>query len=121
MTERLIDKRLREIMQTVKTITASELENKFNNEEPFLLIDVRGEEEWNKGHLPKAVHCDRGMLEIKIENLSDSLEQQIILYCGGGTRSALSAENLQKMGFKDVISLTGGFRGWHGAGLKIET
>ena len=82
-----------------------------------LLIDVREAEEWKDGHAAGAVHLGRGTIELEIEEAAPDLEQPIIAYCGGGGRSALVAENLGRMGYKNVRSMAGGFKAWTQAGL----
>ncbi len=84
------------------------------------LIDVRSREDWNAGHARGAKHLERGEIEIEIEEQVPDLDQRIICYCGGGSRSALVAESLQKMGYRNVRSVSGGFRAWKAAGLPIE-
>jgi rhodanese-related sulfurtransferase len=84
-----------------------------------ILIDVRSKGHWNAGHALGAKHLERGEIEVEIEELVPDLDQRIICYCGGGSRAALVAESLQKMGYRNVRSLTGGFRGWEAAGLPI--
>ena len=88
--------------------------------EPLLLVDVREESEWDAGHIPGAIHLGRGILERDIERLVPDHAQEIILYCGGGYRSALAAENLLKMGYKRPVSMDGGAGGWRAAGLLME-
>ncbi|MCE2594570.1 sulfurtransferase [Motilimonas cestriensis] len=85
----------------------------------FVLIDNREESEWAKGHIPGAIYLGRGILERDIEQRCPDLATEIVVYCGGGYRSALSVENLQKMGYTKVISMDGGFRGWKEAGHEI--
>jgi len=87
--------------------------------EKFLLVDVREDNEWAKGHLPGAVHLGRGIIERDIEQRVPDTNAKLILYCGGGFRSALAAENLQKMGYSNVESMDGGWKGWLEAGLPI--
>jgi rhodanese-related sulfurtransferase len=82
-----------------------------------ILIDVRAEEDWKAGHARGAEHLERGEVEVEIEELVPDLDQRIICYCGGGSRSALVAESLQKMGYRNVRSIAGGFRAWQAAGL----
>jgi rhodanese-related sulfurtransferase len=82
----------------------------------FHLVDVREESEWRAGHLPGAVHLGKGILERDIEKTIPALDAEIVLYCGGGYRSALAADNLQKMGYTNVWSMDGGIRGWRDAG-----
>jgi rhodanese-related sulfurtransferase len=78
----------------------------------FLLVDVREESEFAKDHLPGAIHLGKGIIERDIEERVPDLNAEMILYCGGGFRSALAADNLQKMGYTNVISMDGGIRGW---------
>ncbi|EKP0248901.1 TPA: rhodanese-like domain-containing protein [Aeromonas veronii] len=87
----------------------------------FHLIDVREESEWAKGHLPGARYLGRGVIERDIETQFPDLETELYLYCGGGFRSILAADNLQQMGYRNVISVDGGFRGWCDAGYPVES
>ncbi|MFM5294762.1 rhodanese-like domain-containing protein [Aeromonas veronii] len=87
----------------------------------FHLIDVREESEWAKGHLPGARYLGRGVIERDIETQFPDLETELYLYCGGGFRSILAADNLQQMGYRKVISIDGGFRGWCDAGYPVES
>jgi rhodanese-related sulfurtransferase len=82
-----------------------------------VLIDVREDEDWREGHAQGAKHLTRGTIELEIEEEIPDLTTPIICYCGGGSRSALVAESLQKMGYENVRSLAGGFRAWKEAGL----
>ena len=84
-----------------------------------MMIDVREKEDWDAARIPGAVHLSRGMLEAEIEEKAPSLDTPIICHCGGGSRSALAAESLQKMGYKNVKSLAGGFKAWKQEGLPI--
>jgi rhodanese-related sulfurtransferase len=90
-----------------------------NNE--LLLIDVREESEYAAAHVPGAVHIGKGILEREIERFMPDTDQEIILYCQGGFRSAIAAESLGRMGYTQVISMDGGFREWAQAGLPINT
>lgn len=85
-----------------------------------LLIDVREDHEWNDSHAAGATHLSRGILERDIETVAPDKSAKIVLYCGGGYRSALSAESLAKMGYTNVWSLAGGWRAWQAAGLPIN-
>ena len=85
--------------------------------ERYIVLDVREESEWQRGHLPGAHHLGRGILEREIERTVPDKDAPILLYCGGGFRSALSADNLMKMGYTNVVSLDGGWRGWNERGL----
>jgi rhodanese-related sulfurtransferase len=84
--------------------------------EEFYLVDTREESEWARGHLPKAIWLGKGIIERDIEQRIPDKNARIVLYCGGGFRSALAADNLQKMGYTNVISMDGGWRGWTEAG-----
>ena len=88
--------------------------------ERFYLVDVREESEWSRGHLPGAIHLSKGIIERDIETKIPDFETTIVLYCGGGYRSALVAENLQKMGYKNPISLDGGWRALKESGVPLE-
>ncbi len=87
--------------------------------EKFVLVDVREDHEWEDGHLPGATHLSKGVIERDVEKTIPDKETPIVCYCGGGFRSALACDNLQKMGYKNVTSLDGGFRGWSGKGLPV--
>ena len=80
-----------------------------------VIVDVRENDEWDDEHIPDAVHMSRGMLELEIEDKFPDRNTTIICHCGGGGRSALAAESLQKMGYKNVRSMTGGFKAWKAA------
>ena len=88
--------------------------------EPHLLIDVREDHEWAAGHAAGAVHLGKGIIERDIEAKAPDKSTRLVLYCGGGFRSALAADNLQKMGYTDAISLDGGWKAWQQAGLPVE-
>ncbi|HEX7314614.1 MAG TPA: rhodanese-like domain-containing protein [Pyrinomonadaceae bacterium] len=85
-----------------------------------LLIDVREDNEWQKGHAAGAEHMGRGVIERDIETKVPDHDAELILYCGGGYRSALAADNLQRMGYTNVYSLAGGWRAWNEAGAPVE-
>ena len=86
----------------------------------LLLIDTREDNEWTAGHAAGAVHLAKGIIERDIETRVPDKTARIVLYCGGGFRSALAADALQKMGYTNVISLDGGWRGWQQAGMPVE-
>jgi len=104
----------------VKETNVADVKRRMQNGERFLLVDVREDGEWAKGHLPGAVHMGRGVIERDIEVKMPDTGAKMILYCGGGFRSALVADNLQKMGYTNVESMDGGWRGWNEAGLPTE-
>lgn len=85
-----------------------------------LVLDVREESEWNKDHIPGAQHLGRGVLERDIETRVPDKTTPIILYCGGGYRSALAAESIQKMGYSQVLSMDGGYRAWNEANYPLD-
>jgi rhodanese-related sulfurtransferase len=87
---------------------------------PFVLVDVREDNEWERGHVTGAIHLGRGIIERDIVAAIPAKDTEIVLYCGGGFRSALSAENLQKMGYENVWSMAGGWRAWTTAGYSTE-
>jgi len=86
-----------------------------------VIIDVRDKDEWDEGHIPGATHLSRGTIEFDIEEKVPDTNAMIICHCGGGGRSALAVESLQKMGYKNVRSMAGGFKAWKTAGLPTTT
>ena len=109
-----------EVKPRIKELTVDDVRRKQERGETFHLVDVREDHEWAKGHLPGATHLGKGIIERDIETKIPDAGAEIILYCGGGFRSALAADNLQKMGYTNVYSMDGGYRGWTEAGLKVE-
>jgi rhodanese-related sulfurtransferase len=105
----------------VRETNVQEVKKRLDAKETFTLIDVREDSEWAKGHLPGALHLCKGIIERDIENAVPGRATSIVLYCGGGYRSALAADNLQKMGYTNVVSMDGGWRGWTDAGLPTVT
>jgi rhodanese-related sulfurtransferase len=97
------------------------IKQRMDRNEKFHLIDVREDNEWNNGHLPGAIHIGKGIIERDIETRIPDQTAEIVLYCGGGYRSALAADNLQKMGYTSVLSMDGGIRGWKEAGYPLES
>ena len=89
-------------------------------ERRFYLVDVREDSEWNAGHLPRAIHLGKGIVERDIETAIPDLDAEIVLYCGGGYRSVLAADHLQQMGYTNVWSMDGGIRGWREAGYPMD-
>jgi rhodanese-related sulfurtransferase len=88
--------------------------------EKHVLVDVREDSEWSAGHATGSVHVGKGVIERDIETKVPDKNVRLVLYCGGGFRSALAADALQKMGYKDVISLDGGWKAWQDSGLPVE-
>jgi rhodanese-related sulfurtransferase len=107
--KQLVDEAKREIHE----IDSGELRHMQQQGEDFALIDVREAEEVAQGTIPGAVAIPRGVLELQVDQVTTDKNKKIVCYCGGGSRSALAAWMLKKMGFKNAISLAGGYRGWH--------
>jgi rhodanese-related sulfurtransferase len=105
----------------IRECTVQDVHDRLARGDQFLLVDVREDHEWSQGHLPGAKHLGKGIIERDIESVVPDEETEIVLYCGGGYRSALAADALQKMGYSRVISMDGGFRGWKDAGFPIDT
>ena len=105
----------------IREVTVEQVKAKLDRGEKFHLVDVREESEWARDHLPKAVHLGKGILERDIEQRLPDSSAEIVLYCGGGFRSALAADNLQKMGYTNVFSMDGGIRGWRERGYPLTT
>lgn len=103
---------VQEVMPRVREISISELQEMQSNRRVFRLIDVREESEWARGFIPGAEHMGRGIIERDIEQRVPDKNTEIVLYCGGGYRSALAADSLQKMGYNNVLSLAGGWKAW---------
>jgi rhodanese-related sulfurtransferase len=96
-----------------------DVKNRLEGGEKFYLVDVREESEWSRGHLPGAIHLSKGIIERDIERTIPDHSATIVLYCGGGFRSALAADNLRRMGYANVLSLEGGWRAWNEAGYPV--
>ena len=96
----------------VRETSVDDIKARLDRGDRFLLIDVREESEYAKDHLPNAIHLGKGIIERDIEERVPELSTPLVLYCGGGYRSALAADNLQKMGYTNVLSMDGGIRGW---------
>ena|SRR5437870_5343474 len=106
--------------QRVRETTVDDVKARMDRREQFVIIDVREESEFAKDHLPGAVHLGKGIIERDIEQRVPDTNMPLILYCGGGFRSSLAADNLQKMGYTNVISMDGGIRDWRGKGFPLE-
>lgn len=96
----------------VREVAVDDVKSKLERGEKFLLVDVREESEYAADHLPGAIHLGKGIIERDIEERVPDQNAALVLYCGGGFLSALAADNLQKMGYSNVISMDGGVRGW---------
>jgi rhodanese-related sulfurtransferase len=105
----------------VREVSVDDVKTKLDRGEKFLLVDVREESEYANNHLPGAIHLGKGIIERDIENRVPDLAAAMVLYCGGGFRSALAADSLQKMGYTNVLSMDGGHREWKEKGLPLTT
>jgi len=110
-------KLVQDAKKRVKETDVPDVNRRMKAGEKFVIVDVREESEWGKGHLPGALHLGKGIIERDIEQRVPDPNTKLILYCGGGFRSALAADNLQKMGYTNVESMDGGWKGWLDAGL----
>ena len=108
---------VRDAKRRIKEEDYRETKKRLDGGEKIILIDTREDSEWARGHIPGAIHLGKGIIERDIEKAIPDKESAIILYCGGGFRSALAADNLQKMGYRNVISMDGGWRGWTESGF----
>ena len=107
--------------QRIREVSINDVRAMVDRGAAFHLIDVREESEWSRGHLPRAQHLCKGIIERDIESAVPDHHAPIVLYCGGGFRSALAADNLQRMGYTDVASMDGGWRAWTEAGFPVES
>jgi molybdopterin/thiamine biosynthesis adenylyltransferase/rhodanese-related sulfurtransferase len=114
--DQLVELAKREITE----ISVHELKQRLDRNEDIALIDVRERDEFVQGHLPGATFIPRGFLELRIEQYEPDRDKPVVVYCAGGVRSALAARNLKEMGYRNVISLIGGFNGWKNAGLPFK-
>jgi rhodanese-related sulfurtransferase len=113
---RLVD----EVKRRIRELSIADVKAMLERGERFHLVDVREDSEWANGHLPGARHLGKGIIERDIETAIPDQAAPIVLYCGGGFRSALAADTLEKMGYTNVRSMDGGWRGWTEAGLPVE-
>jgi rhodanese-related sulfurtransferase len=104
----------------VKECSVQDVKARLDASDPINLIDVREESEYAEAHLPNAQHLGKGIIERDIESRFPNVNTELVLYCGGGYRSALAADTLQRMGYTNVISMDGGFGGWKKSGFPLE-
>ncbi len=102
----------------IEEITVQDFTSLPNDKKP-LLIDVREDSDWQESHAQDAIHLSRGVIELKIEDRIPDVATPIVVYCGGGSRSALAADSLQKMGYTNVLSLAGGYKAWKESGSPV--
>jgi rhodanese-related sulfurtransferase len=108
---------VRDAKKRIKEENVQTTKKKLDAGEKMIVVDVREESEWARGHIPNAIHLGKGIIERDIEKAIPEKGAVVVLYCGGGFRSALAADNLQKMGYSNVISMDGGWREWTQAGF----
>jgi rhodanese-related sulfurtransferase len=108
------------IRETTVDEVKKRLDRRSTGEDKFVLVDVREDREFDADHLPGAVHLGKGIIERDIEHTYPDLNAELVLYCGGGFRSAMAADNLQKMGYTNVISMDGGIREWREKAYPLE-
>jgi rhodanese-related sulfurtransferase len=119
---------LAEARKTVPEISAAEAKSKLDRREVDLIVDVREPKEWDSGHIPGALHAPRGMIEWYADpsyanhkaQLAEAREKNVVIHCATGGRSLLAAQSLQRLGFKNVSSMAGGFNDWSAKGLPVE-
>ena len=104
----------------IRESTVDDVKQDNESRQEFVLADTREESEWVAGHAAGAIHLGKGIIERDIESAVPDTSKKIVLYCGGGYRSALAADALQKMGYSNVYSLTGGWRAWKAAEMPVE-
>jgi rhodanese-related sulfurtransferase len=110
---------VKDAKKRIKEEDYRETKKRLDAGEKIVLIDTREDSEWARGHIPGAIHLSKGIIERDIEKAVPDKESTVVLYCGGGFRSALAADNLQKMGYRNVISMDGGWRGWTESAFPI--
>ena len=108
---------MNEVRPRVKETNVAEVAARIARGDALTLVDVREDDEWRAGHVPGAIHIGKGVIERDVETKLPNTAAEIILYCGGGFRSALAADQLAKMGYTNVLSMDGGMRGWRAANL----
>jgi len=110
---------VKDAKKRVREVTVADVKQKLDANDQFLLIDVREDNEWQQGHLPHAIHLGKGIIERDIERRVPDPNAPLVLYCGGGFRSAIAADNLGRMGYTNVLSMDGGIREWREKGYPL--
>src|SRR5271155_3248083 len=103
----------------IREVSVQEVQERIKGDGNFALLDVREKDEWDEGHLNGATFLPRGFLEVKVEKTVSDKSTPVIVYCAGGVRSALAAKSLQDLGYKDVVSMAGGYGEWKNNGLPF--
>ena len=114
-------KLVEETRKSIQETTVDEIKARLDRGDKFLLVDVREESEFARDHIPGAIHLGKGVIERDIEQRVPDTATPLVLYCGGGFRSALAADNLRKMGYTNVLSMDGGYRDWKEKKLPLTT
>ncbi len=109
-----------DVKKNIKELSIDDVKSMTASGEKFKLIDTREESEFAAGRIKNAIHLGKGIIERDIEKVAEGYDDKLVLYCGGGFRSALAADNLQKMGYTNVFSMDGGWRGWNESKGEIE-
>jgi rhodanese-related sulfurtransferase len=104
----------------IKEANVRDVKKRLDSGEKMIIVDTREDNEWARGHVAGAIHLSKGIIERDIEKTIPNKEATVVLYCGGGYRSALAADNVQRMGYKNVISMDGGWRDWTEAGFPTQ-
>ena len=117
---KIVDDAKQRVRETNVDEVKARLDRSVAGQDKFVLVDVREDREFDADHLPGAVHLGKGIIERDVEGKYPDLQTELVLYCGGGFRSALAADNLQKMGYTNVISMDGGIRDWRERGYPLE-
>jgi rhodanese-related sulfurtransferase len=112
-------KLVEEARRRIRETNVEEIKARLDRGDKFHLVDVREESEWARDHLPGAVHLGKGVIERDVEQQLPDLDAEIVLYCGGGFRSALAADALRQMGYTNILSMDGGIRGWREKGYPL--
>ena len=110
-----------DVRKNIRETNVDEVKARLDRGEKFMLVDVREDSEYAKDHIPGAKHLGKGVIERDIEAAVPDPSTEIVLYCGGGFRSALAADNLRRMGYTKVISMDGGMRGWRDKGYPVTS
>ncbi len=111
--------RVNDAKKRIQETNVNDVKARMDNKESFVLVDVREDSEWQNGHLPGAIHLGKGIIERDIERTIPDPNTHIVLYCGGGYRSALAADAISQMGYTNVTSMDGGFSGWCERGYPV--
>lgn len=120
MSQNLFQKLVEDAKIRIKEVSVQELAMQVGENKP-VLIDVREDDDWDEEHAEDAIHLKRGTIELNIQEKIPDLETPIVCYCGGGSRSALVVDNLQKMGYSNAASLAGGFKAWKASGKPTSS